>query len=67
MLEKHKLAEQILATVNERLSSKGLRLKVGTAAGATLIAAPTSTNNKDKAGDPEMHSSKKGNSSCISA
>ena len=36
-------------------------LKVGTAIDATLIAAPTSTKNKDKARDPEMHSSKKGN------
>ena len=60
-LEEHKLAEQILATVNEQLSSKGLLLKVGTAVDATLIAAPTSTKNKDKARDPEMHSSKKGN------
>ena len=60
-LEEHKLAEQILATVNEQLSSKGLLLKAGTAVDATLIAAPTSTKNKDKARDPEMHSRKKGN------
>ena len=60
-LEKHKLAEQILQTVNELLTERGLLLKVGTAIDATLIAAPTSTKNKDKARDPEMHSSKKGN------
>ena len=36
-------------------------LKVGTVVDATLIAAPTSTKNKDKSRDPEMHSSKKGN------
>ena len=60
-LEEHKLAEQILTTVNELLTSKGLLLKVGTAVDATLIAAPTSTKNADKARDPEMHSSKKGN------
>jgi len=60
-LEEHKLAEQILASVNELLTSKGLLLRVGTAVDATLIAAPTSTKNKDKARDPEMHSSKKGN------
>ena len=60
-LEKHKLAEQILATVNDLLIGKGLLLKAGTAVDATLIAAPTSTKNKDKARDPEMHSSKKGN------
>jgi transposase, IS5 family len=59
-LEEHKLAEKILATVNELLTAKGLLLKVGTAVDATLIAAPTSTKNKDHARDPEMHSSKKG-------
>ena len=61
LLEEYKLAEQILSTVNEVLSQRGLLLKAGTAVDATLIAAPTSTKNKDKARDPEMHSSKKGN------
>jgi len=60
-LEKHKLAEQILETVNQLLTERGLLLKAGTAVDATLIAAPTSTKNKDKKRDPEMHSSKKGN------
>jgi IS5 family transposase len=60
-LEKHKLAEQILQTVNELLTERGLLLKVGTAVDASLISAPTSTKNKDKKRDPEMHSSKKGN------
>lgn len=60
-LEKHKLSEQILQTVNDLLTERGLLLKVGTAIDATLIAAPASTKDKDKARDPEMHSSKKGN------
>ena len=60
-LEKHKLTEQILATVNDILTQRGLLLKTGTVVDATLIAAPTSTKNKDKARDPDMHSSKKGN------
>lgn len=60
-LEKHKLADQILATVNELLEQRGWLLKAGTAVDATLIAAPSSTKNKDKARDPEMHSSQKGN------
>ena len=60
-LEKHKLAERILVTVNELLIERGLLLKAGTAVDATLIAAPTSTKNKDRSRDPEMHSSKKGN------
>jgi IS5 family transposase len=61
LLEKHKLAQQILATVNDVLTQRGLLLKIGTVVDATLIAAPTSTKNKDKARDPDMHSSKKGN------
>ena len=60
-LEKHKLADQILATVNDLLTAQGLLLKAGTAVDATLIAAPSSTKNKDKKRDPEMHSSQKGN------
>ncbi|MDP3651837.1 MAG: IS5 family transposase [Rhodoferax sp.] len=61
LLEAHKLAEQILQTVNDLLTRRGLLLKAGTVVDATLIAAPTSTKNKGKARDPEMHSSKKGN------
>ena len=61
LLERHKLAEQILATVNALLQAKGLQLKAGTVVDATLIAAPTSTKNGGKARDPEMHQSKKGN------
>lgn len=61
LLEKHKLADQILALVNDLLSGKGLLLKAGTVVDATLIAAPSSTKNKDGQRDPEMHQSKKGN------
>jgi IS5 family transposase len=61
LLERHKLAEQILVVVNDLLSSKGLLLRAGTVVDATLIAAPSSTKNKDGQRDPEMHQSKKGN------
>jgi IS5 family transposase len=60
-LEKHGLAAKILAEVNTVLGERGLMLKEGSAVDATLIAAPSSTKNKDKARDPEMHSSQKGN------
>ena len=59
-LERHKLADQILATVNDLLTTQGLLLKAGSAVDATLIPAPSSTKNKAKARDPEMHSSQKG-------
>jgi IS5 family transposase len=60
LLEKHKLAEQILGVINELLSDKGLLLKAGTVVDATLIAAPSSTKNQSGERDPEMHQSKKG-------
>ena len=61
LLEKHKLAEGILATVNALLSSQGLILKEGRAVDATLVAASSSTKNWEGERDPEMHSSKKAN------
>ena len=61
LLERHKLAEQILGTVNDLLKDKGLMLKVGTVVDATLIAAPSSTKNATGERDPEMHQTKKGN------
>lgn len=60
LLEKHKLAPQILQAVNDLLVSQGLLLKVGTVVDATLIAAPSSTKNSTGERDPEMHQSKKG-------
>ena len=47
-------------SVKEFLTERRLLLKVATDMDAILIAAPTSTKNKDKARDPHMHSSKKG-------
>ena len=60
-LEKHKLAQEMFKTVNALLEQRGLILRSGTLVDATLIAAPSSTKNKDKARDPEMHQTKKGN------
>jgi IS5 family transposase len=61
LLEKHKLADQILMLVNDLLQGKGLLLKAGTVVDATLIAAPSSTKNAGGKRDTEMHQSKKGN------
>jgi transposase, IS5 family len=59
VLEKHKLAAQILQTVNDLLSAKGVMLKSGTVVDATLIAAPSSTKNASGERDPEMKQSRK--------
>jgi transposase, IS5 family len=60
-LEKNNLAKAIFEEINSYLSEKGFLLKEGTAIDATLIAAPTSTKNKDKKRDPDMSSTKKNN------
>lgn len=61
LLEANELSIRILAAVNSTLAAKGLMLKQGTVVDATLIAAPSSTKNKDGERDPEMHQTKKGN------
>jgi IS5 family transposase len=64
-LEKHKLSEQMLETVNGILQAKGPLLKHGTVVDGTLKATPSSTKNRDHARDPVMHSSKKGEQICF--
>ena len=61
LLETHHLAPQILERVNAHLARKGQSLKAGTIVDATIIAAPSSTKNKEGKRDPEMHQAKKGN------
>ena len=61
LLETHDLGQAIFAKVGELLLANGLKLCGGTIVDATIIAAPSSTKNKNKARDPEMHQTKKGN------
>ena len=60
LLESHQLTESIFNAINAHLAKKGMLLREGTIVDATLIAAPPSTKNQDKARDPEMHQTKKG-------
>jgi IS5 family transposase len=61
LLERHGLTEAIFADVNAHLADKGITLRSGTLVDATIIDAPSSTKNKAGARDPEMSSTKKGN------
>lgn len=61
LLEQHKLGEALFARVNAYLTQSGIKVGSGTIVDATIIAAPTSTKNKDKQRDEEMHQTKKGN------
>jgi IS5 family transposase len=60
LLEDNQLFEQIFEAVNSLLVKNGLTMSKGTIVDATIIEAPSSTKNKDKARDNEMHSTKKG-------
>lgn len=55
------MGEQLFAEAERVLQDSGMTLKTGTVVDATLIAAPSSTKNADKARDPEMYRTKKGN------
>jgi IS5 family transposase len=59
LLETHKLGEALFAKVGEVLQSNGLKVGTGTIVDATIISAPSSTKNADKARDPEMHQTSK--------
>lgn len=47
--------------INGYLGDRGLSLRQSTIVDATLINAPSSTENKDGKRDPKMHQTKKGN------
>ena len=61
LLEEHKLTAVLFEEINAHLRERGLMMREGTMVDATIINAPTSTKNRDKARDPEMHQTKKRN------
>ncbi len=61
LLERHELGGKLMAEINAHLAEQGLRLREGTILDATIIAAPSSTKNKKRSRDPQMHQTKKGN------
>ena len=60
-LEQHELTKALFDEVAVMLEKRCLLMRQGTIVDATIIAAPPSTKNKQKARDPEMHQTKKGN------
>jgi len=61
LMERHNLGDELFRLVNEYLSDNGLKVNRGTIVDATIIDAPTSTKNRDKSRDPDMHQTRKGN------
>ena len=60
LLERHGLGESLFEEINAHLASLGHRLKTGTIVDASIIDAPSSTKNRERARDPEMHRTRKG-------
>jgi len=60
LLETQGLSRVIFETIRDHLAREGLLLREGTLVDATLIAAPPSTKNRDRARDPDMHQTRKG-------
>ena len=61
LLEKHGLGQGLLEEINAHLEAQGLRFREGTIVDASIIEAPSSTKNRARERDPEMHQTKKGN------
>lgn len=61
LLEQHDLGKRVFEEVGRHLQANGLKVSTGTIVDATIISAPSSTKNQDKARDPEMRQTKKGN------
>lgn len=61
MIEKHKLGQVLFNAIRDGLEKSGHIMHGGSIVDATIIDAPSSTKNAEKARDPEMHQTKKGN------
>jgi IS5 family transposase len=61
LMERNNLGDELFRLVNVYLAENGIAINRGTIVDATIISAPTSTKNKTKTRDPDMHQTRKGN------
>lgn len=61
LLEREELGKALFEAQNRLFEENGWVMRGGSVIDATLIAAPSSTKNRDRARDPEMHQTRKGN------
>ena len=52
LLERHQLGTELFATINAHLARQGLQVREGTIVDSTIISAPSSTKNRERARDP---------------
>jgi IS5 family transposase len=62
LLEQHGLGQRLFDKVQRHLAARGLKMATGTIVDATIVNAPSSIKNANKARDPEMHQTKKATS-----
>ncbi|EMH0369394.1 IS5 family transposase [Pseudomonas aeruginosa] len=60
LLERHELGARLFEAVQTHLQAHGLKIARGTIVDATIINAPSSTKNREKTRDPDMHQTRKG-------
>jgi len=60
-LEAHELGKQLFVRIGEYLGKQCLQVSRGIIGDVTIISAPSSTRNRTKERDPQMHQTKKGN------
>jgi IS5 family transposase len=60
LLNDNKLGEALFSKVGKEWQERGFKVNTGAIVEATIIGAPSSTKNADKARDPEMHQTRKG-------
>lgn len=65
-LETRDLTAALLTEINGHLKAQGLLVSKGSMVDATIIHAPSSTKNQDKARDPGRHQNRKGKQWCVS-
>ncbi len=61
LMERNNLGDELFRLVNNYLAENGMKVSRGTIVDATIINAPSSTKNKEKKRDPDMHQTRKGN------
>ena len=59
LLEGHNLGEELFVLIGQYLEENGLKVSTGTIVDASIINAPSSTKNREKKRDPEMHPTEK--------
>jgi len=59
-LERHGFGEAVFGVIGRHLAERGVKVRQGTIMDATIVKAPSSRKNVQKARDPEMGTTKKG-------